>query len=65
MFIYGKLPGIDTALLVKKALEKEVAFVPGNEFYTGDKGTDEIRFNFTHPDTDAMEKGIKIVAGCL
>jgi len=65
MFIYGRLPGVDTAELVKMSLKKRVVFVPGNEFYGEGRGMDEIRFNFTHPNTEATIRGIKILANCL
>jgi len=65
MFIYGKLPGIDTTQLLQKTAARGVVFVPGNEFYQGGEGLNEIRFNFTHPSIDSMEKGIKTVAECL
>ena len=66
MFIYGTLSDVDTAELVQRSLTKGVVFVPGCEFYTeGGEGMDEIRFNFTYSDIDAMERGIKILARCL
>ncbi|MGB5867184.1 MAG: PLP-dependent aminotransferase family protein, partial [Arcobacteraceae bacterium] len=33
MFIYGKLPNLNTALLVQECLKNDVVFVPGIEFY--------------------------------
>jgi 2-aminoadipate transaminase len=49
MFVYGRLPNIDTSVLVKRCLDKGVVFVPGVEFYEDSKSKkDEIRFNFTN-----------------
>jgi len=59
MFIYGSLPGTDTAAVLRECLKNGVVFVPGIEF---EGKNDEIRFNFTRPDTASMEKGIAIIA---
>lgn len=59
MFIYGKLPGINTKKLVYKALDKNVVYVPGSEFYLGEKIYDEIRLNYTHSNKKEIKKGIK------
>ena len=58
MFIYGKFSDIDTSLLVKKCLEKDVVFVPGVEFYTHDKNINEIRFNFSNVSKKEIVEGI-------
>ncbi len=59
MFIYGRLPGINTKELVYKALEQKVVYVPGSEFYLDDKTCDEIRFNYTHSSNKDIKRGIK------
>ena len=62
MFIYGRIPGVDTKALVGRCMKEDVVFVPGSEFYPDAGGTDEIRFNFTHTTTVRMQKGIRIIA---
>ena len=62
MFIYGRLPDIDTALFIQECLKHEVIFVPGNEFYSDDSIINEIRFNFTHTTKNEIEKGLQIIA---
>ncbi|MGB5867982.1 MAG: aminotransferase class I/II-fold pyridoxal phosphate-dependent enzyme, partial [Arcobacteraceae bacterium] len=62
MFIYGKLPNINTALLVQECLKNDVVFVPGIEFYNDASITDEIRFNFTHTDEKNIEIGLSKIA---
>lgn len=62
MFIYGRLPGIDTMTLVRRCLEHGVAFVPGCEFYPSGGPADEIRFNYTNATPEQMEKGVQIIA---
>ncbi len=59
MFIYGKLPGVDTKHLAKKCLEKNVFFVPGSEFYSNNGGEDEIRFNFTNSSNSDIKNGLE------
>ena len=58
MFIYGKLPGINTKELVYKALEQKVVYVPGSEFYLDEEIYDEIRFNYTHSSKKEIKEGI-------
>lgn len=65
MFIYGKLPNINTTLLVRKCLEEGVVFVPGSEFYSKDTRSDEIRFNFTHCNSENIYKGLKLIQKIL
>jgi len=62
MFIYGKLPGIDTSLLLQVCLERGVLFVPGSEFYRETEGKNEIRFNFTNASSKEVYRGLKIIA---
>ena len=62
MFIYGRIPGVDTKALVGRCMKEDVVFVPGSEFYPAAGGTNEIRFNFTHTAPDRMQKGIRVIA---
>jgi len=62
MFIYGKLPNIDTSELVKMCLKNDVVFVPGIEFYNENKAHDEIRFNFTHTNEEQIKQGLSKIA---
>ena len=62
MFIYGRLPHIDTSELVQLSLKKEVLFVPGSEFYLEGMAEDEIRFNFTNCTAREVYRGLKIIA---
>ena len=65
MFIYGRLPNIDTSLFIKECMKKEVIFVPGIEFYEDDTIKDEIRFNFTHTSINDIKKGLHKIARIL
>jgi len=65
MFIYGRIDGVDTSKLVQKCIENNVVFVPGSEFYTDGRTTDEIRFNFTHSSEEQIVRGIKLIKSML
>lgn len=65
MFIYGQLNNIDTMDLAKKALKKDVVFVPGEVFYFDHRKSNEIRFNFTNSSYREMIKGIKLISSLL
>ncbi|MHB8453493.1 MAG: aminotransferase-like domain-containing protein [Acidiferrobacterales bacterium] len=54
---------LDTRLLLEKALEKNVAFMPGEPFFAdGDRPRGCLRLNFSHADGKAIEHGIAILA---
>lgn len=65
MFIYGRIPGVDTKVLVNRCLERDVVYVPGSEFYPDGGGSDEIRFNFSHSTPQQMQTGVEVIAQCL
>lgn len=62
MFIYGSIEGVDTYKLVQECMKKKVVFVPANQFFLDEKVSDAIRFNFTHSNTNEVEKGLKKIA---
>jgi 2-aminoadipate transaminase len=62
MFVYGKFEGVDIYKLLDRCMEKKVVFVPADEFYVGQKGSCEVRFNFTNSTFSQIEKGIDIIA---
>lgn len=56
MFIWVEMPQhIDTAELMKFAVEEGVAFVPGVSFYADEPQTNSMRLNFTHTDSEEMK----------
>lgn len=63
MFMWAKLPeGMCAGDLLKSAIQQNVLFVPGENFYVSDfpdKRT--LRLNFSNPSPGAMEHGIKIL----
>lgn len=60
MFLWVTLPeGVSAAGLFPKALEKKVAFVPGDPFYIGASNVNTMRLNYTNADCETIEEGIR------
>ncbi|NBC81760.1 MAG: aminotransferase class I/II-fold pyridoxal phosphate-dependent enzyme [Bacteroidetes bacterium] len=63
MFLWVMLPeGISTMKLFDIAIQKKVAFVPGNPFYTDGRETNTLRLNFSCVDENLIDEGIKRLA---
>ncbi|MDO4987524.1 MAG: PLP-dependent aminotransferase family protein [Synergistes sp.] len=66
MFIWVTLPEGKSALdLFYKAMEKKVAFVPGDPFYVGKHGVNTFRLNYTNSTPEMIREGIKRLAEVL
>lgn len=67
MFLWVTLPeGVSSLELFDLAIEENVAFVPGDPFYTDDNsGINTLRLNFSNSDNEQIEEGIKRLAVCL
>ena len=50
---------IDAAVVLKRAVENKVAFVPGTAFYPDGGGHNTMRLNFSNAKPDQIEIGIK------
>ncbi len=60
MFLWVTLPeGISTMDMFDKALERNVAFVPGDPFYAEPGKHSTMRLNFTNADEDTIRDGIR------
>jgi 2-aminoadipate transaminase len=60
MFLWARLPEQYMAgHILLKCLEKKVAFVPGQEFYSDGSGENTIRLNFSNATPENIEEGIK------
>jgi len=63
LFTWAELPEhINTRELMKKALEKNVAFVPGGSFFPNGGHENTMRINYSNMPEDKIVKGIKILA---
>lgn len=66
MFLWVTLPeGVSALSLFSKAIEKKVAFVPGDPFYINEKDTNTMRLNFTNADCGMIEEGIRRLGDLL
>lgn len=60
MFLWVTLPeGVSALSLFPKALEKKVAFVPGDPFYINMANTNTMRLNYTNADCRMIDEGIR------
>jgi 2-aminoadipate transaminase len=61
LFLWLTLPeGVDSQQLFEAAIEKNVAFVPGNAFYPeGEEGKRHCRMNYSCANPEKIEEGIK------
>lgn len=59
MFLWGVLPeDMDAADVLKRAIEKKVAFVPGQAFHPNGGGKNTMRLNFSFSAPDMIREGI-------
>jgi 2-aminoadipate transaminase len=67
MFIWAEGPkGMNMEELYWKAVEKQVAFVPGKYFYTQEgEGLETMRLNFTMSDEATIDRAVKVLAGVI
>lgn len=66
MFLWVTLPeGISAMELFPKALEKKVAFVPGDPFYIDAHNVNTMRLNYTNADCETIEEGIRRLGALL
>lgn len=62
-FIFTQFPeGINAKNVLKKALERGVAFVPGKSFFVDGSGENTARLNFSFPLEEEIDRGVKIIA---
>jgi 2-aminoadipate transaminase len=59
MFLWGVLPEqLDAAEVLKTAIERKVAFVPGAAFHPNGGGDNTMRLNFSYSSPDSIREGI-------
>ena len=63
LFLWVRLPaGIDTTELLKSAVSRKVAFVPGEAFYPRGGGENSMRLNFSNSTETQIEEGMRRLA---
>jgi 2-aminoadipate transaminase len=66
LFLWVTLPdGMDSALILEKAIANKVAFVPGSAFYPDSGGHNAMRLNFSNAQPEQIEIGIKRLSQVL
>ena len=66
MFLWVTLPeGISSMDLFDSAIKKNVAFVPGDPFYTNKTNVNAFRLNYTNSNAETIDIGIKRLAECI
>lgn len=66
MFVWVELPShVNTRELLKKAIERKVAFVPGGSFYPGNDCESSLRLNFSTMTNEKIVEGIKTLGQLL
>ncbi|WP_411831829.1 PLP-dependent aminotransferase family protein [Pseudoxanthomonas mexicana] len=66
MFIWVTLPeGIDTGELLAKAIEQNVAFVPGAPFFATEPQKNTLRLSFVTVPAEKIEQGMKILGALV
>jgi 2-aminoadipate transaminase len=59
MFLWGILPEwMDSAEVLKKAVERKVAFVPGESFHPNGGGKNTMRINFSYSKPELIREGM-------
>ncbi len=59
MFLWGMLPnGMDSTEVLKTAIKKKVAFVPGVAFHPDGSGKNTMRLNFSYSTPEIIREGI-------
>lgn len=65
LFIWVKVPGVDAHDLLAKALERNLAFVPGDNFFFDGRGRDAMRLNFSCMPPDRIREGVARLGALL
>ena len=66
MFLWGTLPeGMDAAEVLKRAIKKKVAFVPGEAFHPCGGGKNTMRINFSYSSPENIREGITRLGSAL
>ena len=67
LFVWLTLPaGVDAAKLLARAVEEVgVAFVPGGAFHPDGTGANTARLSYSLPTVEAIQEGVRRLAGLL
>jgi 2-aminoadipate transaminase len=66
MFLWARLPeGLNAVALLPKAVDKNVAFVPGSPFYADNADPRTLRLSFVTASVEQINIGIKALADTI
>ena len=66
MFFWVRLPeAIDAMALLPKAIERGMAFVPGEPFFAGEPQKNTLRLSFVTVDPKRIEQGVEVLGRCI
>ncbi|MDN5697912.1 MAG: PLP-dependent aminotransferase family protein [Rubrobacter sp.] len=66
LFVWATLPSyIDATAMLPQAIAKNVAYVPGEGFYSGDEGKNCMRLNFSFVEPEKIRRGIESLADVI
>jgi 2-aminoadipate transaminase len=66
MFLWARLPaGLSATALLPRAVEKGVAFVPGEPFYAGQSDSRTLRLSFVTATNEQIDRGVAALAAAV
>jgi 2-aminoadipate transaminase len=65
MFLWARVPGVDTAELLRVCAQRRVVFVPGESFYPHRDVHDGMRLNFSNQPEEKIRAGIERLANAI
>jgi 2-aminoadipate transaminase len=66
LFLFVTLPPeLDSDYILRKAIEKNVAFVSGSSFFCNDSGRNTMRINFSFSNPAEIEEGVKRLSSVI
>lgn len=66
LFLFVTMPEyLDADMILRKAIERNVAFVDGSTFFCNDTGHNTMRINFSFSNRDEIEKGVERLADVI
>ena len=65
-YVWVTLPeGIDSKVMLPRAVHERVAYVPGTAFYADGTGQQHLRLSYCYPEPERISEGIRRLAGVL
>lgn len=59
MFVWARIGGVDSSILLQSAIENKVLFVPGKAFFADKLDTTSLRLSFAAPGVDHIQEGAR------